>query len=61
MSNYFTTNQKRRKTHWQIPMWIDKTCLGDTYNSKGDLVAVTDTSNATVQFTYLTDPKALEH
>jgi YD repeat-containing protein len=31
------------------------------YDAKGDLVAVKDQSNATVQFTYLTDPKAPEH
>jgi YD repeat-containing protein len=31
------------------------------YDSKGDLVAVKDQSNATVQFTYLTDPKVPEH
>jgi RHS repeat-associated protein len=32
-----------------------------SYDNKGDLVAVKDQSNATVQFTYLTDPKAPEH
>jgi RHS repeat-associated protein len=32
-----------------------------SYDSNGNLVAVKDTSNATVQFTYLTDPKAPEH
>ncbi|MDR0609673.1 MAG: hypothetical protein LBG58_06140, partial [Planctomycetaceae bacterium] len=59
MSNYFAAKRKKRKTHWQAPMWTYE--KRTTYDSKGDLVAVTDTSNAAVQFTYLTDPKAPEH
>jgi hypothetical protein len=34
MSNYFTTNWKRRKTHWQVPVWIDKKRTEYEYNFK---------------------------
>ena len=51
MLNYFITKRKRRKTYWQVSIWIDGKRVEYIYDTKGDLVAVKDTSDATVQFT----------
>jgi hypothetical protein len=62
MSTYqFLTKREKWTTYWNKPMRMIGKRVEYIYDAKGDLVAVKDTSEATIQFTYLTDPKAPEH
>jgi YD repeat-containing protein len=57
----FLTKRIKQKMRWRIPKRTIGKRVEYIYDAKGDLVAVKDTSDVTVQFTYLTDPKAPEH
>jgi YD repeat-containing protein len=62
MSIYqFATKREKRKTHWRILKRTIGKRVEYFYDSKGNLISVTDQIGARTEFTYLTDSKAPAH